>query len=237
MVDVTVDTYANIPAAGNAGDLFFPTDGYHAFRDDGANWQAWGDVYPLTEPPTSGWSWVNQDTATITSTRGGLLMQGGTPTAGTSLNCYVRSAPSPPYTVDALILWGHDSMPKAQYGETGMVWRDSGAGLLTVWRRYQWSASVVAACEAAKFNSPVSYNSSISGTQCWVPLDGYYDYIFYRLEDDNTNRYWYYSMDGVHYVSQGAVARTSFHTPDQIGFYTWSHTLNVNAWLLHWKES
>ena len=67
------DTYANEPAAGNDGDLFLPSNGFHLERDTGAAWVPWGPIFPMTKPPAlSTWAWINQGTATADETNGGI---------------------------------------------------------------------------------------------------------------------------------------------------------------------
>lgn len=64
------DTYANIAAAtcdaANTGRLGFVTDSVYTARCNGSAWQWWMGSMPVTPPPTSGWSWVNQESSTIT---------------------------------------------------------------------------------------------------------------------------------------------------------------------------
>ena len=227
---VDTDTYANIPAAGDDGALFFPSDGTKIFRDNGVSWAPFGDMFSLTDPPTAGWSWVNQDTAVLDTTHGGISIRGTTGGAAQSLNCYVRAAPSTPYTVTGMLLADYDYYANPGYG---LVWRSSGDGKLTVMYLWGYTPSIM---QINKYNSPTSANANYGEATWWVPEDSGIYPRYLRLEDNGVTRYASISNDGFHFPYIFGIGRTDFHTPDQVGFFVNAFSKDVTARLIHWKE-
>jgi hypothetical protein len=73
----TSDGYANLPTAGIAGKLFFPTDSSTIQRDNGTSWQSWGPIYQISKPPQftgTNFTWLNQGSATLSNTTAGTLI-------------------------------------------------------------------------------------------------------------------------------------------------------------------
>ena len=236
------DTYANIPAAGNAGDLFFPTDGVCVYYDNGAEWVPYGPVFPATEPPTAGWSWVNQGAAVVDATMDGISLYMGNGSNNWNLRCYVRSIPSVPYTVTTRFLGTvHivDSNGAAggggDYPAWGLVWRESGTGELVA--LVFISQSIVASMHLYKFNSPTSYSAGYK--TLYVPITTTQLPTWVRFEDDNTDRVVSLSMDGLRWFEFYRVGRTDFLTADQIGIWVNSYTnpASTSIRLTSWKES
>ena len=60
-----------------------------------------------------------------------------------------------------------------------------------------------------------------------------------QLEDNNTNRLWKYSADGLHWIQVYSESRTSFITPDEIGFYVEEsgNAYSAAMTLLSWVEA
>lgn len=219
------DTFANRGAASNAGNLFFPTDGYTVQRDTGAAWQPWGPIFPLTEPPTASWSWVNQGGATITSAKGGeyLYAPAG---AGVNLRCRVRTAPSAPYTITALFLPQILNEASHTYG---LLFRESGTGeIATLMIQGQ---GTYLSMFSAKYDSPTVFNASYTSVNVPSQL------MWMRIADDNTNRIVSYSMDGQNFIPLHSVTRTDFLTADQVGFFvssqnaSWDAAANLISWV------
>jgi len=99
-VTVTSDTYANCVALTPSaeGDTCHPSDSpYTLLSRDGATWV---HRYPgigadVTPPPSTGWSWLNQGTATITTTGGMQVLAGPAETYNNGRIRY-RARPSDP---------------------------------------------------------------------------------------------------------------------------------------------
>lgn len=61
--------------------------------------------------------------------------------------------------------------------------------------------------------------------------------IFWRLEDDGTNRKYHFSGDGKNFVQVYSEGRTTFMTADEIGWCANPHSQDIKATLIHWKEA
>lgn len=285
---ITPTTLASLPAAGNLGNVFVPTDGGHLYVDNETTWQAWGPLFPCTVVPpetgpaattlsgnggsiTSGatsanvasssgfpatpflarigsedikvtnvsgvtwtivrgyngttaashndgdavtlvnWEWVNQGSATFSLANGfGYLTS---PTTGAAnFRIIKRLVPTAPYRLTLGFVPFHHPSGNNQ---RGVILRESSSGKLVSWV-VNWAAGGPI-FEALKWNSPTSANSSYtitpnSAAHLRGPLH------FLQIHDDNTNRLFKYSVDGVNFFQVGSSTRTDFITPDEVGF-------------------
>jgi hypothetical protein len=223
------DTYANIPAASNDGDLFFPSDGKTMFRDTGAAWTPWGPLLPFTDPPAAGWGWVNQGSATVDTTKGGIYLE-DTTGAGGQVRARTRSI-TPPYVITAALL------PAYTYGASinavGLIFRQSSDGKLIVFH-LQGGGTL----QITKFSSPtvgVANYLSVAWNTAFMPTP----LLILRIEDDNTNRKCYWSWDGTNFTLIHSVGRTDFLTADEVGFHMLVNNASttVGQWLLSWEQT
>lgn len=195
----------------------------------------------FTAPPTSGWSWDNQGSATITDQTAddaGLYLE--VPCATTQqLHIRHRAAPATPYTVEMAFQFHH----LTYLGEMGAIWREASSGKVNligfqgdfdrdniVWRK--WT------------------NSTTYGSEYFSPeiqfTGGYGGIVWLKLEDDGTNLKFYVSFNGINFIhyDQDVLRGDDFTTaPDQIGFGIFPRgaatgVLDAGAIsLLHWKEA
>lgn len=219
------DTYANIPAASNDGDLFLPSDGISVYRDTGAAWAPWGPLFPMATPPTAGWSWVNQGGASVAAAGGGIYLLGPAG-AGINIRARVRSVPSVPYTVT---MWLMFHSTRGNNATAGALWRQSSDGKLATAMLYTngtqpfWFVS--------KYTNPTTVSASYLSAEAYYTMP-----VCIKLEDDNTNRKVYWSQDGQNFHTLHSVGRTDFLTADQIGFYvdpenaTWPTGITLLSW-------
>ena len=73
------------------------------------------------------------------------------------------------------------------------------------------------------------------------PSYGYniYNPNWFRITDDNTNRKYWLSRDGVNWVQFYSTSRTSFCTPNQIGFmagYNTTSTLGIHSFNINYSS-
>lgn len=83
--------------AAKAGSLYLPNNGISILRDTGAAFAEWGPAFPLTKPVDGDFAWINQGGATVSTTTGGILLQGAAD-AGTQLRIRKKAKPATPYT-------------------------------------------------------------------------------------------------------------------------------------------
>jgi hypothetical protein len=203
------DTFANRPAAGQEGRLFFPSDGLTLSRDTGSAWELMYPLYTgLGQFGSADWTWVNQGDATVTWTRGVLQLRG--PVAGGAQNrMLARSVPGTPYTF-TVAMWPYLGSGSNVCG-WGLGLRDSSSGKLV-----QLLPVGSGGWEAQKWNSPTSFNALYTTSNLpanWANLG---KPMFLRIKDDGTTRYFQVSHDGYEFHTGLSHARTDFITPDQV---------------------
>jgi hypothetical protein len=161
------------PTASNIG--YLPTDGPYLQHSDGAGWNYFGTMRKMVPLNDSSWSWVNQGGAAMT-TVGSTKMMTVPANTGDSLRCRLRTVPSPPYTITAMVL--NDYYP-ANYYHTGIVLYDSGTGRLQTWG-YGYNSGMAQA--VYNWSNTTTYNSTPGGA-----LQIHTPYTFFRVVDDGTN--------------------------------------------------
>jgi len=227
------DAYASRPAASNDGDLFFPNDSFYVQRDTGAAWASWGPIFPLTPLVNDDFAWVNQGDATVSVVNGGVYLEKPAAT-GQSLRIRKKAVPSTPYTIDVLMI---PTRAPVQVAEWGIGWRQSSDGKLAV-LMFQTSVTPNVTVYSGKFTNETTwsavYPSATLALTSWnVPP------IFWRIEDNATNRIISYSWDGIHFMPWHSIGRTDFLTADEVIFYVCpNHATNkIGLNILSWKEA
>lgn len=224
---ILTGTFASIPAASNAGQLYLPSDGFCVYRDSGSAWVPWGPLFPNVAPDDGDFSWVNQGGASVDTTYGGihLIAPAG---AGINLRVRVKSIPSVPYVVTALVLVAsHNNF----WGRLGLVFRQSSDG------KIQTLNVGTNAIEVLKYTDATTYSANYAARTI-VPNKAP-QLLWLRLEDDNTDRKCYWSTNGQNWHTVHSVGRTDFLTADQVGFYANAEnaTYPAHITLLSWEET
>jgi hypothetical protein len=188
----------------------------------------WGPLFPLTLPVLGDFAWINQETATVEQTYGGIHLYAPAQ-AGDDLRLLKKAAPATPYTITACFL---PFLPMYNYAQCGLCWRQSSDGkLVTFGFLYGagWELGV------SKFSSPTVWVASY-GTVL-APDIGHYFWL--QISDDATNRICRYSLDGQHFYQRHTVARADYLTADEVGFVVNSMqaTYEMAATLVSWKET
>lgn len=232
--DIYTAAHASRLTAEKDGRLFLPSDGFLMERDNSSSWTTFGPVFPFTPPSTTGFAWVNQGTATVSSTKSGLYMAGPATGNSNDVHAYVKSVPSIPYTVTAAFLV-NPTVWKDQLG-WGMCWRQSSDGKLA---NCQFQADTGNGYQflSSKFTNPTTFSANYVGYYISQQQP-----TFIRMEDDNANRNIYFSGDGQNWIQVHTVARTDFLTADQIGFFvnarnTSTPNLAIGVNCIHWVEA
>lgn len=189
----------------------------------------YGPVYPISDPGTVAWSWVNQASATLTVTNGAQTLSAPTSWPGAGINMRMTSAPvSTPYTVTALI--SMTTFASGNYLRTGMALRESDTQKVITWGGINSGDMGV-----DYWNNPYSYVTTPWGPQFWNNTQ-----VFLRAQNTGTDLIFSLSGDGLVYSQTYTIPVNSFFTtgPDQMGFYIYHNSFPpcapISMTLLSW---
>jgi hypothetical protein len=223
------DTHANEPASGQlTGDLFLPSNGYTLRRYSGSAWVPWGPIFPFTRVVSGDFAWINQGTATITTTNGGVHLSDTD--VGLNLRIRKKSAPATPYVITAAFLLA----PALVNGQkVGLCFRQSSDGKVHAFGFGRGAGVLTLASE--KWAGPGSYTAAYSD----VTTIGDFGLAFLRIADDGSNRICSYSPDFQNWYTFHSVGRTDYLTADEVGFFLDPRTASyaTAGTLLSWKET
>jgi len=233
------DTYANKPAAGVKGRLFLPTDGLLLEYDDGSAWHQYGPFRRLKAPPQTGWSWVNQGSATATFNGGALVLEDPVLDSNSpELRLYVRSVMAGVTSVVAAFAYhGAASMngPKA-----GICTRTVGGtddGNFQTFGMRLWQTSSYPFLESVHYTSPTTTETtpSYDNRVLWPVFRVYW----VKFSWEGNYKRWYVSKDGVNWLKWAEDTYTQSNTPSQVGIFIdpLSNNNKISLSLLHWEES
>jgi len=226
---VFTSAYGSRPSPTNAGNLFFPSDGFYVERDTGAAWAPWGPLFPFTAPDDSAFSWVNQGSATKSTTNGGIHISAPSNGSAQSARLRAKTLPSAPYTLTVALL------PLLHYAQFSIVLfglRNSSDDKMVLFQIENDSGTLTFQyTKWTNVTTPAGAYISITNA---TPMP---DLPILRLQDDNTNRILSWSADGQNFMPIHSVGRTDHTTPDQavIGVNPFSQVTGVT--LLSWKET
>jgi hypothetical protein len=219
----SVGTYASRPAASN-GAIYQCTDAPLKLIGSGGVWTPWNQDEAIVLPPTSISNWVNQGTA-VASNIGPFINVRAQAAAGTSLKIlYKTLASATPYTVTALIKF---NCVDETYNQGGLVlFNTSGApyivfgitgrGPRTAATQPPRTLDISRLTNTTTFGSSVFSNGHYGGNRIW-----------FRIQDNGTNRIFSYSIDGLRWIQILSESRTTYLTANAIGIY--SDTENANT--------
>lgn len=182
----------------------------------------------LVDPTALSWSWVNQGTSTVTETNQRCCI---TPQAGAGSHSHrlrVKTAPTPPYTITALVKFlGYNQ----NYNSVGLAFRQSSDGKLHTFANYFYNN--VWYIYSRKFSSPTAWSADYTSQ-----IGIWSNPMWLRIADNNTNRICSISADGITWLSFHSVGRTDYLTADQVGFYCDPYAANQGSLIsiLSWSE-
>jgi hypothetical protein len=222
-------TYANLPSTCKVGDQYHTSDSIYTFVATATDtWQAFYKGRAVTRPVDSGFSWVNQGSATLTTTYGNMLLYA--PASATNSNrIRIKTAPSTPYVIEAGMTV---QATKSNFFGGGLCFRQSSDSKLVTFGVAGGASNNMA---EAKWTNETTFSADY--TLSPDPNPGDWD-LWIRIADNGTNRIVSWSPDGLTWTDLHTVGRTDFLTADQVGFYanpSNSQALWVN--LFHWKQS
>lgn len=173
------------------------------------------NVYDITVPVTTGFSWVNQGSATDNLAADNLYLETPGQASGLNLRLFVKTAPSTPYTVTVgfmIIVTG--VVPSAEVPGAGICFRESGSGKI---HEFHWERSSGGqTISSRKWTNATTFSASYASTG-YAPEQG--QLLWYRIKDDGVNRICEFSYDKKRWRTLHTVGRTDFLTADQVGFF------------------
>lgn len=229
---------ASRPAAGTAGNLFLPSDGYYLERDSGAAWAPWGPVFPMTEPIIGNFSWWNQTSGgvsgTVSTTNGGMFIYAPAfPGAGAGQAPRIQEmalvAAPWTYTV-ALRPLGFP----ANYWSAGVMLRQSSNNNSVEFNldfSTQLNLQVARYIPITTFNATlvIAKVSDLPGSPLWL-----------RIRNDTSNLFWDFGYDGQHFqnfysINVGAAG----FVPDRVGVFADSINTQYDCGVtvFSWKQT
>lgn len=234
------NTYANLPGSSDPPRLFIPSDSIIQHVNQGGTLYPYCLGMPVVLPVDGNFSWVNQGSATVDTSKGGIYIENPNLDSADTFRMKVKSIPSAPYT--CTIGFIINRQPRATYTNCALILRKNSTGEFVTFYDIDFSTSAFGTnrqIRVQRWNSPTSFNSqqSINYVQGAMPIS------WLRVVDDNTDRKFYVSYDGVHFLLVFSETRTNFITPDEIGFGI-ANVLsggvtgaNGGAWLVHYKDN
>jgi hypothetical protein len=233
----SIGTYSSRPTADSnlVGRIYRTTDGPYIYRDNGSSWDAFGPIYNCVPLDDSGFSWVNQNGASVDSSGGSVILSNFN-TAGTSLSISMRvkTAPSTPYSIEIAFqpYWTFGTaFQSIMFG-----FRESSSGKLHNYGLDLQGSTCVPLIRSEKWNSGTSYSADYGS----LAFNGFRDIPhFVKIQDDGTNRKFYYSWDGYYWLLWNSNGRTDWITANQIYYGVRQDTnsggpIGVRIW--SWKQ-
>lgn len=226
----TAAAFASRPA-GNPGDLFFATDGYYLERKGASVWAPFSLLVPCTRPDDTAFSWVNQGSSTVETSRGGIYLEHPAAGSATDASLRVKTAPATPYTITAHLKL--NVMFVTQFLQAGLLFRESSTGRF-VTMHLQTNAIFVSKWTSGTVENADYYNSdALVGTPEW-----------FQISDDGTNLKYRVSRDGYHWITIFTKSRTDWMAggPDSVGIFVNAENIPAlqqpcGLLLLSWKET
>jgi len=220
--DITqVGAVASIQASPKAGDTYLTTDTASALKAYAGNaWNNFGPLWKMVPPPASGWSWVNQGTATVSAAKDHIYLR-DPGKAGDNLRCYTRSHTASKVYIAGIIPFGSS----ASYHGNGIYFRQSSSGkLVTLYCTQTGDIDVY------YWPSPSSAATGLATGQSWRAGTWSSCVIWLRIEDDNSNIKFAISNDGMNFEQTFSESRTAHFLstgPDEVGIFTNSNNSKV----------
>ncbi|HME96761.1 MAG TPA: hypothetical protein VKN16_21375 [Methylomirabilota bacterium] len=172
----------------------------------------WGPIHKVVYPVSASFAWGNQGGAAIDTTFGFTRLT--CPSTGTNVRRRGMSAPGTPYQVDAVIQY-KDSGSSSRYG--GLFFRESSTGKLHLFQCLSTNNQF----QVVNFTNDSTFSSNPANATLEGSILGSLAPFWIRIRDNGTNLFFTASRDGLYYLTELSVGRTSFMAggPDEIGFF------------------
>jgi hypothetical protein len=142
-----------------------------------------------------------------------------------------KTAPATPYVITAIFLSNILAVAQSSFG---LIQRNAGAGTFAYFQVFA-AATGALTLSVANYNSPTSFSAQ-PASAALIPFGPLF---FLRMADNGTNRIYSYSYDyGRTWTVLYTVTRTTFVTPDQVGFgadasnASWGGAVSLLSWVV-----
>jgi hypothetical protein len=223
-----VGTFANRPAAGNAGRIYTTTDGPVQFIDDGTNWLPIidGKTGAAQVYPASDFTWTNQASSASADIGGTVRL---TTSGGGSGVCVLRRniANQQSYTLTACVALGASTETDARVG-VALVEAGGAPKLITFGYRHS--------TQTLQINTHATAGAALVSVASLTiqPRKN----IWLRIVGDTANRTYYFSYDGVTYTYFYAETDGTYMTEAYAGLFARDEGAETAvASLLSWELS
>jgi hypothetical protein len=221
-----------------SGRLFLSeAPGWFWYQDDGTEWNAWGQFYEFYQPSQTNFIWINQGSATISTTDGPAILTTPPPgSAGENLRLRVESitAEAPTAAPYKVVIGFMPSLDSFDQTSCGIVFRESSTGKI-IYFSIKYDTTAVSKSDLIlsldKYTSPTVFDSNykiLTANQ----LRG--STVWFRITDTGTDLRWSYAPDSLNYTIFDERSRTDFFTtgPNQIGIAVNSNNTSGNAGMI-----
>jgi hypothetical protein len=229
-----IGTFASLPAAGTAGRAYRCTDTNLTLYDNGSTWDRFGpDGHAFTAPPTFGSATApSTGSATFSANKGDRLVQVTGSGSGDGLWLeYDTLSPTSNYTITAFI---EESFVIATHTYCGIAIGQASTGEWIVFGPSYNSGIQLIYTEWDTVNDSTRTSQ---GVMTENDLDDMPNWL--RIRDDNTNRYFEFSYNGLDWLELWSHARTTFLTADRVGWgmHSDNNTSGNYCRLRSWKQT
>lgn len=207
----TFATFASRAAADGKQGLHIPNDGFCIGRDNGASFDTFGPNFPFTAPSDGSFSWDNQGTSTLATTKDSLQLIGTAVANVQNLVCRYHTAPATPWTAT----WYLEGFAFNKGNSFGVLFRESSTGKIHV---FDWLAvnASVSQLRSTKYTNSTTFSADYQALNCNERPK------FFQISDDGANRICCVSADGQNWIVVHTITRLDFLTVnggDQYGFH------------------
>jgi hypothetical protein len=229
-------SYASRPVAGSSGQLWLPTDTIFTALDDGSQWNSFVQGVPVVDSgfPTS---WRNQPTsATQDTSKGGQIIR-CVPTTSLTQALLDIAQPSAPFTLTVGLIPAFTAGNSvSSYFWQAIYVMDSVSGkFIDLAIHNHGSTHSIVDLDVNEWNSATSFNVSLASFQV-IPTS----LFWLRIQDDNTNRRYSFSYDGVNFseifshVNSTWVSANLRVGIETTGFYNGAAPKDTISWFVSW---
>jgi hypothetical protein len=181
-----------------------------------------------TVPSLSGFSWLNQGTATATQETYGITLFTPAAVAADVNRGLMIAVPAAPYVITARMRYTLPANTN-KYSNTGFAWYDSVSGKLhTVGPSYNYNTNPYSLHRFIQWNSVTSFNAdSAAGSNAGIL--GTFEW--FRVGDNGTNRYYQVSPDGKTWTTVFTLSRSNWITPTHVGIFADPYNNNLAPYI------